>query len=169
MSLPCLGCPFFLVVSPSFCGWAFLLWIWPPSRGLALPSQGLVLLGVWPFLLRCWPCQGLALLWASRVWPFLLWVWPFLLRFWPFLLGVWPFLVGVCLGVGPSFSDLFFWWFGPSCSGVQPFLEFTPKAFFLNQNFTQENMLLLLTSVKVNSGIACDAFTQKVARVTPRR
>ena len=28
-------------VGPSFCGWAFLLWIWPPSRGLALPSQAL--------------------------------------------------------------------------------------------------------------------------------
>ena len=91
-------------------------------------------------------------------------------RIWSFLLGGWPFLLGFVWG--PSFSK-----FGPSLSFVLTLEEvncgitrgpLTPKVFSQITCFKLKiNMLLLLTLVKVNSGIAEDAFTHKVALSPP--
>ena len=160
------GWPFSLSLSlaPSCSGLALPCASWSFLGGLAFPSQG-----VGPSLSAfdpsfwgfgpsgSWPDPSF-----SRFGPGLLGVgnssaWPFLLSGWPFsrFLGFseWELPVrGLAL---PSFSA-----FGLS-------LSLTPKVFFLNHNFFKTRkkikMLLLLTSVKVNSGIARDAFTQKVA------
>ena len=118
---------------------------------------------------------------VSGVVPFLLRIWPFLLRIWPFLLSRgWPF----SLGFGRSFSGV-----GPSSSIVgSSFSEFSfsrglaiPSGgwAFLRLALSYRGLalpsvslpflvsglaLLLLTLVKVNTGIARDALTQNVAR-----